>query len=437
MPEVDVAIIGGGPAGSAAAITLRKRDDISVAVVESGDYARAKVGEALSPGARGLLQYLDLWKRFEQEQRLSLLGTEAAWGSDTLGTMDFILTLHGAGWALERQRFEQMMAEQTVRAGATLHTNARVASCDHDGVCWHLDVNGHDLTARYVIDAAGRTSPFSVGGDVHRQRNDTLTAVTARLPSADGNTQMTRVEAFEDGWWYAAPLPSGDTIVCLFSDAARIHALRLSSPDVWAQALSATRHISGLIKPGCSCPEALRSLPAFSSLLSGDDPSRPMIAAGDAIAARDPLSSSGIPNAMGSGIQAARVAADWLFGDGQLRAAYRDSVARDHFAYLKTHWQTYRTETRWQTTPFWAFRSAQVSCRPETLVQASTETTHSIFVPAQVAKLIQDAARTDTPLIDIVKHARAACPDIPDERLILAVEDLTIQNTKSNQGDMT
>ena len=95
--DVDVAVIGGGPAGTAAAITLRKRDDINVCVIETGDYHHPKVGESLSPGARALLQYLGLWEQFETENHLSMLGSEAAWGSETLGSMDFILTLHGAG----------------------------------------------------------------------------------------------------------------------------------------------------------------------------------------------------------------------------------------------------------------------------------------------------------------------------------------------------
>ena len=106
--DLDVAIIGGGPAGTAAALTLAKRGDMAVTVFERGAYDRPKVGESLSPGVRGLLQYLNLWERFEAEQTLSLFGTEAAWGSDTLGSMDFILTLHGAGWALDRRRFERV-----------------------------------------------------------------------------------------------------------------------------------------------------------------------------------------------------------------------------------------------------------------------------------------------------------------------------------------
>ncbi|MEJ6392145.1 tryptophan 7-halogenase [Gymnodinialimonas sp. 2305UL16-5] len=422
MTDFDVAIIGGGPAGAAAALTLRKRKDIRVALIERGDYSTPKVGESLSPGTRSLLQYLGLWDRFEAEQTLSLLGSEAAWGSDTLGTMDFILTLHGAGWALDRARFERMMANAAEDLGTVLMTNTNVAKCRYDGACWRLDLGKDELTARYVIDAAGRGSFFSTRQGGYRQRNDMLTAITARLPAAANVAQVTRVEAFKDGWWYAAPLPSGEVIVCLFSDAARIHRLRLSAPDIWAHHLAETRHISPLVAPE---PCALETLPAFSSLLQGGDPNRPMIAAGDAIAARDPLSSSGIPNAMGSGIQAARVAADWLFGAGTLRSAYLDSIARDHSAYLKTHWKTYRTEARWPDAPFWRFRSAQVTRRPNTMVHLKRGAEGTIFVPGRAAQWIIEAAQKSVRQIDLVTGARDAFPDLPDERLILAVEDLT------------
>lgn len=423
--HVDVAIIGGGPAGTAAGLTLAKRTDISVAVVEQGNYRQPKVGESLSPGVRGLLQYLDLWERFEQEQTLSLFGTEAAWGSDTLGSMDFILTLHGAGWALDRQRFEQMMADAVTRRGVALHTETKVTACTHDGTLWHLGLGKGKLTARYVIDAAGRTSRFSLKNGALRQRNDTLTAISARLPRAPDAQLMTRVEAFENGWWYAAPLPRGQAIVCLFSDADRIHALRLSDPEQWAGQLAKTTYIHPLIDRR-TAPRHFETLPAFSSLLTGNDKTLPMVSAGDAVAARDPLSSSGIPNAIGSGIQAARVAADWLFGEGQLKHAYLHGVAQDHAAYLKTHWRTYRTEMRWPDAPFWRFRAAQVKRGPNTPICTAPDTNGSIFVPNHVARWIANTARQAAPQVDLVRQAKHAFPDIPDERLLLAIEDLTV-----------
>ncbi|WP_299041006.1 hypothetical protein [uncultured Tateyamaria sp.] len=166
-------------------------------------------------------------------------------------------------------------------------------------------------------------------------------------------------------------------------------------------------------------------MPAFSSLLAGADTALPMIAAGDAIAARDPLSSSGIPNAIAGGIQAARVAADALFGQGTLKPAYVAGVAADHAAYLKTHWRTYRTEARWPDAPFWKVRAAHVTRGPETRIVADPDAARSIFVPARTARWIVAQALQGTTQLDLVRRARHMFPDLPDERLLLAIEDLT------------
>lgn len=421
----DVAIIGGGPAGTAAALTLAKRSDLSVTVLERGAYTTPKVGESLSPGVRSLLHYLDLWPRFEAEQMLDLFGTEAAWGSQTLGSMDFILTLHGAGWSLDRQAFERMMAEEAARRGTDLRTGCHVRACRYDGTAWTLDLGGSVLRANFVIDAAGRTSPFSLAHGAVRQRNDTLTALTARLPRLQSMPHMTRVEAFRDGWWYAAPLPSGEVILCLFSDASRIHDLRLSDPAIWADALRNTQHIKETVDLSTDLrPDTLEVFPAFSGVITNVDPGLPMIAAGDAMAARDPLSSSGIPNAIAGGIQAARVAADHLFGKGTLKAAYLDSVMLDHNTYMKAHWKTYRTESRWSDAPFWRFRTAQVNRHPDTMIQSGGGA-HSIFVSKRIATWIATQCALPQGQADVVARARAVFPDVPDERLILAVEDLT------------
>ncbi|MEM7426266.1 MAG: tryptophan 7-halogenase [Pseudomonadota bacterium] len=425
MPaDYDVAIIGGGPAGTAAALTLLKRDDLKVLVLERGEYAAPKVGESLSPGVRSLFQYLGVWTRFESEQRLQLLGSEAAWGSDELGAMDFILTVHGAGWALDRAKFDRMLASEVSMRGGEMRTGCSAGACEHDGEVWRIGVGGDSTTARFLIDAAGRTSAFSLAHGACRQRNDSLTAAAARLPRGMGGPHMTRVEAVEEGWWYAAPLPDGEVVVGLFTDAERLHASRCSDPEVWWRELLRTKHILPLIDREAD-PRELEMLPAFSALLTGANAEMPMVAAGDAAAARDPLSSSGIPNAIGSGIQAARVAADWLFGSGELKSAYLNSMAMDHAAYLKTHWKTYRAETRWPDAPFWRFRTAQIQRTPDVPVHARVATHSSLFVPKRVARRIVSLAEQPIQQADLVSRASQEFPEVPDERLILAVEDLT------------
>lgn len=422
--QCDVAIIGGGPAGAAAALTLRKRADISVVVLERGSYATSKIGESLSPGTRALLQYLGVWERFQKDQTLRLFGSEAAWGQEALGAMDFMLTTHGAGWALDRRQFDEMLAEQAARAGACVKTDTRVQQCLRTEKGWRIETERCAITAHYMIDAAGRTSPFALATGAERQRNDTLTAIFARLPMSDSAPQMSRVESVEHGWWYAAPLPSGEAIICLFADAERVHSLGLSTPDVWTARLEQTTHVNAMAQ-GPIAPPKLEVQPAFSAILTGHAATIPMIAAGDAMAARDPLSSSGIPNAIGGGIQAARVAADYLFGDGGLRQGYLRSVALDHQAYLRTHWATYARETRWPDAAFWRFRTARVTRAPDAHVRATAQAMASVFVPGPVATWIAQAAQAPVRQVDLARAARAAFPDLADDRLLLAIEDLT------------
>ncbi len=425
MPAaIDVAIIGGGSAGMAAALTLRKRDDIKVTVFERSDYTTPKNGESLSPGVRDLLHYLDVWDAFQHEQIQNLFATEAAWGSDSLGAMDFILTTHGAGWTLDRLAFEKMLMKAAEHAGAAIHLNTSVEDIHWDGQCWQLRTAGKSYSARYVIDAAGRVSPFSVQHGATRMRNDDLICISARLPQTAQIAQVSRIEAITDGWWYAVPLPCGNTIVSLFADPATIHAKRLSDKAVWHAHLCSTQYIQALIDPQIPPPDLI-SEPAFSACLHDMPDTLPIIAAGDACAARDPLSSSGIPNAIAGGIQAARVAADWMFGQGALREAYFHTVSLDHSAYLRTHWRTYKTETRWPENPFWRFRQAQISRPPTAQVRITPGASHTIFAPKPVAAWIAQAAQKPLCQSDLMASARAQFPQLPDERLLLAIEDLT------------
>jgi len=78
------------------------------------------------------------------------------------------------------------------------------------------------------------------------------------------------------------------------------------------------------------------------------------IAAGDAAASFDPLSSLGIGYAMTSGIQAARALDRRLNGDEEFAAGYAPDVSRHMAAHLDQRRRLYRYEQRWPDRPFWS-----------------------------------------------------------------------------------
>ena len=53
----DIAIVGGGPAGAAAALSARQlRPNLRVAIVEASSYDSWRAGETLSPGCQEILR---------------------------------------------------------------------------------------------------------------------------------------------------------------------------------------------------------------------------------------------------------------------------------------------------------------------------------------------------------------------------------------------
>src|ERR1700722_8538532 len=79
---LDVAIIGGGPAGSTTATILKKyRPDLGVAVFEREHFPREHVGESLLPSVCKVLDEMGCWDAVEQAGFPIKIGATYRWGS--------------------------------------------------------------------------------------------------------------------------------------------------------------------------------------------------------------------------------------------------------------------------------------------------------------------------------------------------------------------
>ena len=119
----DVAIVGGGPAGVASALSVRQLS--SAAAVILLDDARQpllwKPGEILSPAVTPLLESLGcdsvLRELVVQGAALASYGSYAAWGSSHLKSNDFLYFLHGNGWRLDREQFDAALLRHAGSVG--------------------------------------------------------------------------------------------------------------------------------------------------------------------------------------------------------------------------------------------------------------------------------------------------------------------------------
>ncbi|MGD0404534.1 MAG: tryptophan 7-halogenase [Candidatus Acidiferrales bacterium] len=358
--SADVAIVGGGPSGSAAALTLLKYSDLRVAVIERSSYASFRIGECLSPSVADSLRYISAEETLAESQPCPAHGVAAAWGTSDLRLQDFLFTGRGLGWHLDRRRFDEALANLAGRRGGIILTQSKIEAAERasDGI-WHLVIRkaAHRrrilLNARYVIDATGRRASIARGQAAKFESRDSLVAISGlyKMHGPAPDAGITFVEAVPSGWWYTAPLPDNQTIAVFMTDAdiARLH--RYREPASWKRHLTQAVHTCDRLQRG-QLRTPLRLHAAYSGLTS-PPAGAGWIASGDAAVTFDPLASMGIGYAVLSGIEAGRVAHNILTGSGKLASAYAQSIA-SHFArYLELRASYYRMEQRWPDQPFW------------------------------------------------------------------------------------
>jgi flavin-dependent dehydrogenase len=360
--RVDVAVVGGGPAGTAFALTLRRYSPLRVVVIERGDYTGARVGETIGPGVQPLLAYLGLWERFTADEHRAAHATAAAWGSDEIFRQEFLFTGRGDGWHLDRGRFDRMLALAVGEAGGTVLLDCAFRSVGraprdrwHITAC-HKDGSRVEIVARFLIDATGRAALVARRLGVQPEIIDQLVGVTGFIEFAKPleEEHFALVEARRDGWWYSACLPQRRMAVAFMSDAKIVHELDAQHVVGWRKLLASTRHTCARARNG-AMPRKVFARPAGSQCL------RPAggeywLAVGDAAAAFDPLSSMGIGHALSTGMHAARAAYEALEGSNELRRQYLRGVAENFKQFLEIRERFYGVEQRWIESPFWLRR---------------------------------------------------------------------------------
>lgn len=359
---VDVVVVGGGPAGSAAALTLRRHSGHSVMVLEQREYAREKVGETLSPGVLPLLDYLGVGEHFRQAGFSQSFAFTAAWGDSEVRAQDFLFTGRGHGWHLDRTRFDAGLANAARSMGAQLLTGVRVRAVERDGDAWKLRIDGlegsPEVRCRYLIDATGRSAWLARAVGASRVQQDRLVGISAYHAASDIVVEgCSLVEAVAVGWWYSAPVPDGRLIAVLMTDADLLQASHDDREHFWHTALAQAPNTRARLgeRP---IEGDLRVWPAHSQQLvpcCGDG----WAAAGDAVAAFDPLSSMGIGYALSTGIQSARLAAISLADashEAEQSQAYRIDIQRHVSEYQAMKRGYYGVESRYADQPFWKRR---------------------------------------------------------------------------------
>ena len=161
----DAVVVGGGPAGAAAAITLARAGRRAL-LVERHAVVGFKLGESLPPQARPLAEYLLAGTELDEDAAFPVHGNVSCWGGDEPAVHHFFFTPHGHGLRLDRPRFDRALRRSARAAGARVLEDAKLDGVTDGGVAddggWQLAVahggGSLRLSCRALVDCTGRSA---------------------------------------------------------------------------------------------------------------------------------------------------------------------------------------------------------------------------------------------------------------------------------------
>jgi flavin-dependent dehydrogenase len=358
----DVIIIGGGPAGAAAAINLAGQG-ISTALIERSDYSIPRVGETLPPTIRAPLTSLGVWRRFLEDCHIESYTIRSVWGDTQIHDNSHIYNPYGSGWHVDRARFDRMLVMAACDAGAMLLTQAITTNVLHSRTLdWHITSRqpniSCNLKTHFLIDATGKTAALPTGIPRSFLVVDHLISIV-RFFAQTTAEPYALVEAGASGWWYSAPVPHNRLVVAHMTDADLFAGSRSRLGDYWLNQLRETQftyarasELTTLAEPKIVTAASLIRTPAC-----GTD----WLAAGDACISFDPLSGRGVYNALNGGILAAKAIIARINGNGEALTEYSKWVNSQFANYLQMRNTFYSKEQRWPKSPFWRRRHSLIT----------------------------------------------------------------------------
>ena len=300
MEIFDVAIVGGGPAGSVCA-AFCARGGLHTLVVEREKFPREKVcGDCLNPSCWPVLERLSLAQRVRDLPHSKLASVEFI----AIGGREVIVDLPSGDdceLSVKRSLFDALLLKHACELGAEVREETTVTMLAHDEN-WKIETaGGENFSARTLVGADGRNSTVARLCNLLPRPARERVALQAHIPLPQNFGRRAVLQFLPEGYSGQAPVNETELNLCLVGTPPTISRLRK-----WAEghfeinAHQSWRTITPLTRSPVPC--------AHENLFL----------IGDAARVVEPFTGEGIYYAMRSGELAAIAISKIMRGEDQL-----------------------------------------------------------------------------------------------------------------------
>jgi halogenation protein CepH len=333
--DYDVAVIGGGPAGSTAA-SLLARTGHRVVVFERERFPRYHIGESLLSATLPILAHLGVLTEVERHRFVKKPGGTFLWGSSG-EPWSFWFREDPGGYShafhVLRSEFDDILLRHSERQGADVVEEMTVDSIDGDGP-FRVGARAADgaavaVNARFVIDASGQQALLGRREGL-REYNPffknlaiwSYFADAGRLPGDLRDNILSA--AHSEGWCWYIPLHDGTTSVGTVVDASRWkeRANPETLQETYRSLVARCRPVTELLR-GARQVAPVRVIRDYSYSSRRFHHAQALLA-GDAACFIDPVFSTGVHLAVLAGLLAADTLEDVLAGRRRAVTAFAD-----------------------------------------------------------------------------------------------------------------